>query len=81
VLRALETFGLNSEEEVWRMAEEYYRRLAELPPPRPRILVLQLPELTIEQALEQVRRRTDVGRTLLEAYASLLNEPRARYGR
>jgi len=63
VLRALETFGLNSEEEIWRMAEEYYRRLAELPPPRPRILVLQPPELTIEQALEQVRRRTDVGRT------------------
>jgi len=81
VLRALETFGLNSEEEIWRMAEEYYRRLAELPPPRPRILVLQPPELTIEQALEQVRRRTDVGRTLLEAYASLLNELRARYGR
>jgi len=81
VLSALEVFGLNSEEELWRMAEEYYRRLTELPPPRPRILILQPPELTIEQALEHVRRKTDVGRTLMEAFASLLNELRARYGR
>jgi hypothetical protein len=55
------------------LVEEHYRRLLSKPPPYPKIMWLG-GELTYEQALEEIRKRTPRGKELARSYQSLLNE-------
>jgi len=72
-LAALSRLGIDppgQEEEEWRLAEEYFRRLLEQPGRKPVIMVLGQ-ALTVEQALRHVRARDAKGRALLAMYRRL----------
>ena len=62
--------GQPGQEEEWRLAEEYFRRLLEQPGRKPVIMVLGQ-ALTVEQALRHVRARDAKGRALLAMYRRL----------
>jgi len=63
----------------WELAEEFYRRLAAARPEL-KIYALQayVPAMSPAEALEHIRARDEVGRSLVEMYAKLLNFIRLR---
>lgn len=79
VTMALEQAGLDPEPQDWELTEAYYRKLLELPGPKPSIYVIPEGEIigkqiTLEEALIHVRRRDETGRSLLKNYQGLLGE-------
>jgi len=63
----------------WELAEAYYRSLLAKPAPRPTIYVLPKgaisgQEITIEEALEHIRRRDRIGLALLQSFEALKRE-------
>jgi len=79
VLSALATAGLDPPETEWELAEAYYRSLLAGPRPRPSVYVIAEgavvgQELSIEEALEHIRRRDAKGRALLQSYMALKRE-------
>ncbi|MEW6498343.1 MAG: hypothetical protein AB1589_38455 [Cyanobacteriota bacterium] len=77
ILSALASIGMD---EPWEEAEEFWRRQAAVSPERPKIYALAqyVPAMTPSQAYEHVRRRDDVGETLVRAYSTLLEFMRLR---
>lgn len=72
ITRAITILRL-SEEDLWALVEDYYRRLLLKPPPRP-VIVWIGGAMTYEQALEEVRVRTPIGREVMASYQGLLRE-------
>ena len=75
-LNALRAGKISEEElgidpDIWELTEEYYKRLAQLPGPKPKIYILGY-ELTIEEACKHIRERTEIGKALVEAHSKLL---------
>jgi len=79
VLSALAAAGLDPPGQEWELAEAYYRSLLTGPQPRPRVYIIAEgevvgQELTVEEALEHIRRRDAKGAALLQSYLSLRRE-------
>ena len=77
VSRAMAAAGLDPPQD-WELVEAYYRRLAALPGPKPKIYVIGQEiigqEITIEEALLHIQRRDAIGQDLLKSYRGLLGE-------
>jgi len=72
VSRAMAAAGLDPPQD-WDLVEAYYRKLAALPGPKPKIYVIGQ-EMTIEEALLHIQRRDAKGQDLLKSYRGLLGE-------
>jgi len=72
VSQAMAKAGLDPPED-WDLIEAYYRRLAALPGPKPKIYVIGQ-EMTIEEALLHIQRKDAKGQELLSSYRGLLGE-------
>jgi len=80
IMEGLARLGLDPEaEEVWQLAEEFYRRLVAVAPERPRIYMIgYVPAMSPAEALEHVRARDDVGRIIVQSYVGMLRFMRER---
>lgn len=80
IAHAMTTVRLSLVEETTRLlAEDYYRRRLLLPPPRP-VIVWIGGRITVEQALEALRRRTPFSQEIVKSYQGLLRELTRRLG-
>jgi len=73
------TISRLSEETLWALTEDYYRRQLLKPPPRP-VREWIGGAMTYEQSIEEVRARTPIGHELMESYQGLLRELTRRLG-
>ncbi len=72
VVAAMEAVGLDPPQD-WDLAEDYYRRLLQLPGPHPKIYAIGQ-EMTLNEALMHIKRRDAKGSELLSSYQSLRRE-------
>ncbi|GAH40928.1 unnamed protein product, partial [marine sediment metagenome] len=72
VSQAMAKAGLDPPED-WELVEAYYRMLAALPEPKPKIYVIGT-EMTMEDALLHIQRKDAEGQDLLKSYRGLLVE-------
>ena len=73
VVAAMAAAGIDPPQQDWALVEDYYRRLLQLPEPRPKIYSIGQ-EMTLEEALMHVRSRDAKGQELLRSYQGLLGE-------
>lgn len=73
VVVAMSVVGMDPIEQDWALAEDYYRKLLQLPGPHPKIYIIGQ-EMTLEDALIAVRRRDAAGQQLLSSYQGLTRE-------
>jgi len=73
VVTGLSRLGIDPEEEMWRLVEEFYRKVA-VAAPGIKIYALggYVPAMSPEEALMHIRRRDEVGKQLLKMYESML---------
>lgn len=77
VLQGLRSLGLDPP--VWNLCEEFYRRLAAARPDRPIIAGLGfVAPMSPTVALDHVRTRDNIGKSLVDAYAGMLAFMRTR---
>jgi len=74
VVAAMSSAGMDPIEQDWALVEDYYRRLLQLPGPRPKIYTFGQPEMTIENALAHVIAKDAKGQELLRSYQALTRE-------
>jgi len=82
IIQALNKLGLDpDEEELWKLAEKFWESVAAA---RPDVRIYTLgglvPAMSPAEALEHIRARDEVGKTLVKAYESMLRFMRARMG-
>jgi hypothetical protein len=75
IMAGLATLGLDLP---WELCQEFYRRLAAARPELKIVTLGFIPPMSPAEALSHVEARDDVGRMLVESYASLLSFIRAR---
>lgn len=63
-----------TEESIWILTEEHYRRLIATSIRRPLIISINGVTMTYEEALEHVEKKTDKGKEIVESYKDLLRE-------
>jgi len=73
VVAAMNAAGMDPPEQDWALAEDYYRKLLQLPGPHPKIYIIG-DEMTLEDALMHLRRRDAAGQQLLNSYQGLTRE-------
>jgi hypothetical protein len=81
IVAKLQSLGLDDEEELWILAERFWQEIASA---RPGISVHSLggyiPSMSPGEALAHIRARDEVGKRLVQMYASLLELVRMRAG-
>jgi len=73
VVTAMEAAGMDPIEQDWILVEDYYRKLLQLPGPRPKIYIIGQ-EMTLEEALMHVTQKDVAGEELLKSYQALTRE-------
>lgn len=73
VVAAMSAVGMDPIAQDWALVENYYRRLLQLPGPRPKIYIIGQ-EMTLDEALMHVRQRDAAGMELLKSYQALTRE-------
>ena len=73
VVTAMEAAGMDPIEQDWILVEDYYRKLLQLPGPRPKIYIIGQ-EMTLEEALMHVTQKDVAGQELLRSYQGLTRE-------
>jgi len=73
VLLAMSSAGMDPIEQDWALAEDYYRKLLQLPGPHPKIYIIGS-EMSLEDALLAVTLRDAAGQELLRSYQGLTRE-------
>ena len=79
VMSALASAGLDPNMADWELAQAYYENLLRKPEPKPKVYVIPQGEvvgveLSLEEALEHLKRRDRIGASLLESYLALKRE-------
>jgi len=59
-----------AEEDIWAMAIAYYERLARLPGPKPRIMIMGY-EMTLDEVLVHLRARDEIGSIVVAAFEQM----------
>jgi hypothetical protein len=74
IIAKLQSLGLDDEEEMWTLVERFWESVAAA---RPDIKIYALggyiPVMSPAEALEHIRARDDVGKSLVKMYSSLLS--------
>ena len=79
ILKAIsEQLDIDPESVNWKLAEEFFKRVAAAGPEAPKIYSLQLPPITPMEALEHIRRRDEIGKMLVESYKNLLRHMKVK---
>ena len=79
VMNALAGAGLDPPQVDWELAQAYYESLLRKPGPKPKVYVIPQGEvvgveLSLEEALEHIKRRDRIGESLLQSYLALKRE-------
>jgi hypothetical protein len=81
IVAKLQSLGLDDEEELWALAERFWQEVASA---RPGISIYSLggyiQAMSPGEALEHIRARDEVGKRLVQMYASLLEYIKMRSG-
>jgi len=73
VVAAMSAAGMDPIQQDWKLVEEYYMKLIQLPSPPPTIYVIG-EEMTLSEALSHIRQRDITGQALLRSYQALTRE-------
>ena len=73
VVAVLSAAGMDPIQQDWKLVEDYYIKLLQLPSPPPTIYVIG-EEMTLSEALSHIQQRDIIGQQLLRSYQGLTRE-------
>ena len=73
VVAVLSAAGMDPIQQDWKLVEDYYIKLLQLPSPPPTIYVIG-EEMTLSEALSHIQQRDLIGQQLLRSYQGLTRE-------